>query len=85
MLNTIFPIGLELRQSKALVSSVEDIAKQYLYYLAYKDFLDKHSITRVKNYFLMPKETGNITEVGHVELDIWNGFTKGLLEGPMLC
>lgn len=55
---------------------VEDVAKQYLYYLAYKHFLDSISITfsDVKNYFLMPKETGDIEDAGYVELDLWNGI-----------
>ncbi len=55
---------------------VEDVAKQYLYYLAYRHFLDSISVTfkDVKNYFLMPKETGSIEDAGHVELDLWNGI-----------
>ena len=53
---------------------VEDVAKQYLYYLAYKYFLDdiKIPFSDVKNYFLMPKETGIIEDVGYVELELWN-------------
>ena len=52
------------------------MAKQYLYYLAYRHFLDSISVTfkDVKNYFLMPKETGSIEDAGHVELDLWNGI-----------
>lgn len=55
---------------------VEDVAKQYLYYLAYKHFLDKISIpfSDVKNYFLMPKESGEIEDVGYVELELWNSI-----------
>lgn len=51
-----------------------DVAKQYLYYLAYKYFLDdiKIPFSDVKNYFLMPKETGIIEDVGYVELELWN-------------
>lgn len=52
---------------------VEDVAKQYLYYLAYKRFLDDiHiSFSDVKNYFLMPKETGDIEDAGYVEMELW--------------
>ena len=55
---------------------VEDVAKQYLYYLAYKYFLDaiKISPLGVKNYFLMPKETGRIEDVGYVELEFWHSI-----------
>ena len=55
---------------------VEDVAKQYLYYLAYKYFLDaiKISSLGVKNYFLMPKETGRIEDVGYVELEFWHSI-----------
>lgn len=55
---------------------VEDVAKQYLYYLAYKQFLDGIKITfnNVRNYFLMPKETGDIEDMGYVELELWNSI-----------
>lgn len=54
------------------IPGVEDIAKQYLYFLAYKRFLEAHSIQEVRNYFLMPKETGTIENAGKVELNIWD-------------
>lgn len=53
---------------------VEDVAKQYMYYLAYKTFLSHHHITDVRNYFLMPKEGGVIEDAGFVKLDIWSGM-----------
>lgn len=67
----------ELNGNKILKNpGVEDVGKQYLYYLAYKYFLDDISITYadVKNYFLMPKETGKIEDVGFVELELWRHF-----------
>lgn len=43
---------------------VGDVTKQYLYQLAYKDFLKAHNIAVVKNCFLMPTEKENIESVG---------------------
>lgn len=53
---------------------VEDIAKQYLYYMAYQSFLSHHGVTEVKNYFLMPKEDGSIEDVGFVKLEMLHGI-----------
>ena len=49
---------------------VEDIAKQYLYQLAYEDFIVNHGITNVKNCFLIPTDNQNMDVKGHAELDI---------------
>ena len=38
--------------------SVEDVSKQYLYYLAYRDVLERYKVSEVRNYFLMPKRKG---------------------------
>lgn len=53
---------------------VEDIAKQYLYFMSYQSFLSHHHVTDVKNYFLMPKEDGDIEDVGFVKLEILHGI-----------
>jgi hypothetical protein len=51
---------------------LESITKQYLYELAYRDFIVKHGFKGVKNAFLFPKYTGEIENLGHVELKILN-------------
>lgn len=49
---------------------LESITKQYLYELAYREFIEKHEFNGVKNAFLFPKYDGEIENLGHVELKI---------------
>lgn len=50
---------------------VEDIAKQYMYYLAYIDVLKEHpEITSVKNYFIMPQVDNSDNNDGYAKLEI---------------
>lgn len=49
---------------------LESITKQYLYELAYREFIEKHGFKGVKNAFLFPKYDGEIENLGHVELKI---------------
>lgn len=41
-----------------------DITKQYLYQLAYRDFIRAHNIAVAKNCFLMPTENDKIVKKG---------------------
>ena len=50
--------------------SLSDISKQYLYELAYKDFIDSHNFKGVKNAFLMPTYESEIENKGYVEIKI---------------
>ena len=45
---------IEKDQSPQNVPGVDDITKQYLYQLAFKEFLEAHNITHVSNCFLIP-------------------------------
>ena len=47
---------IEKGKSPRNVPGVGDITKQYLYQLAYKEFLSTHGITKVTNCFLMPAD-----------------------------
>ena len=49
---------------------VGDVTKQYLYQLAYKEFLDAHGITTVKNCFLMPVETDEVIRIGEAYMSM---------------
>lgn len=49
---------------------LESITKQYLYELAFKDFIGDHNFSGVKNAFLFPTYSENIENIGHVKLDI---------------
>lgn len=49
---------------------VNDIMKQYLYQLAYKDFVKENGIKTVKNCFLMPAEGDLIIKKGTVRMEM---------------
>lgn len=55
---------------------VGDVTKQYLYQLAYNDFILKHGFTSVKNAFLMPTEEDNVLLNGEVEMGILSGLSN---------
>ncbi|MFR9068765.1 MAG: LlaJI family restriction endonuclease [Paraclostridium sp.] len=55
---------------------VGDVTKQYLYQLAYNDFILKHGFKRVKNAFLMPTEDDNVLLNGEVEMGILSGLSN---------
>lgn len=47
---------------------IESITKQYLYQLAYRDFMEKHGLNKVRNCFLFPTEKDKFTDKGYAEL-----------------
>jgi len=49
---------------------LSDVTKQYLYQLAYQDFIDLHDFNGVKNAFLMPTYDNEIDNKGYVEIKI---------------
>lgn len=49
---------------------VGDVTKQYLYQLAYQDFITRNHICAVKNCFLMPTEQGDIVKLGTASLSM---------------
>lgn len=63
---------LQLETDKPLKGNpgVGDVTKQYLYQLAYKDFISKHSIGDIKNCFLMPTEGDAIVNKGNVGMNM---------------
>ena len=58
--------NLQLEKGKSLRGNpgVGDVTKQYLYQLAYKDFINAHGIAEVRNCFLMPTEKKDIVKKG---------------------
>lgn len=58
--------NIQLEKGKSLRGNpgVGDVTKQYLYQLAYKDFIKPHDISVVKNCFLMPTEKNEIIKKG---------------------
>ena len=53
---------------------LESITKQYLYELAYKDYIKENKFDGVKNAFLFPKYNGEIENIGIVKLEILSDF-----------
>ena len=64
--------NLQLEKGKPLRGNpgIGDVTKQYLYQLAYKDFMEAHDIKIVRNCFLMPTEQSEIIEKGTVKLEM---------------
>lgn len=58
--------GCELRGNPG----IGDVAKQYLYQLAYRQFIADHGMAVVKNCFLMPTEGREVVEKGVARLEI---------------
>lgn len=58
--------NIQLEKGKSLRGNpgVGDVTKQYLYQLAYHDFIKAHNIAVVKNCFLMPTEKNAIIKKG---------------------
>lgn len=47
---------------------IESVTKQYLYQLAYKEFIEDHGFTKVENCFLIPTEKKEIIDKGEVSM-----------------
>lgn len=62
--------NIQLERGKSLRNNpgVGDVTKQYLYQLAYHDFIKAHNIAVVKNCFLMPTEKNEIIKKGTVRM-----------------
>lgn len=62
--------NIQLEKGKSLRGNpgVGDVTKQYLYQLAYREFIKAHNIAIVKNCFLMPTEETKIIKKGAVKM-----------------
>lgn len=61
---------LEPGQKPKSQPGIESVTKQYLYQLAYKNFIEDHGFTEVKNCFLMPTEEETVIHKGEVSMQI---------------
>lgn len=75
---------LEPGQPPRSQPGIESVAKQYLYQLAYRKFIDDHGFAGTKNCFLLPSEKDEITDKGTVSLEILNGLGLESIEVRML-
>lgn len=64
--------NIQLEKGKLLRGNpgVGDVTKQYLYQLAYRDFIKDHNIAVVKNCFLMPTEQDRIIKKGVAKMEM---------------
>lgn len=62
-------------KSLANQPGVGDVTKQYLYQLAYNDFIIKHKFKQVKNAFFMPTECDNNILVGEAKMNMLTGLS----------
>ena len=49
---------------------IGDITKQYLYNLAFKDFIEIHKFNEYRNIFLFPGDIENISKLGYVKMNM---------------
>ena len=61
-----------------------DITKQYLYQLAFKDFIEEKEFRGVKNAFLIPKYDGEVENRGYVEIGILHNLDLENIQVVML-
>ncbi len=61
---------LKITQKLEKQPGLSDVSKQYLYQLAYRDFIDENNFKGVKNAFLMPTYDGEVENKGYVEIKI---------------
>lgn len=74
-----YTIQLERMKELCGQPGVSDVTKQYLYQLAYKDFINANRFSNVRNCFLMPTEeegTNGVIKKGSVKMDMFE--TLGL-------
>lgn len=63
---------------------LSDVTKQYLYQLAYKDFIDENDFEGVKNAFLMPTYDDKVENKGYVEIEILHNLNLENIQVVML-
>lgn len=64
--------NLMLEKNKLMKNNpgVGDVMKQYLYQLAFNEYVQKHSYKSVKNCFLMPTDKNAIEKYGYVSMNM---------------
>lgn len=62
--------NLQMTEDKMLRGQpgIESITKQYLYQLAYREFIERHGFSSVRNCFILPTEKDEIEVIGTAKL-----------------
>ncbi|MEE3422966.1 MAG: LlaJI family restriction endonuclease [Succinimonas sp.] len=69
---------LELGRPPEHQPGIESVTKQYLYQLAFQDFISKHGFAEVKNCFLMPTDQTNVQNMGTVTMKMFADLNQNL-------
>lgn len=69
---------LELGKRPQGQPGIESVTKQYMYQMAYRDFIIDHAFAKVVNCFLMPTENSSVTVRGEVRLGMISNFDPEL-------
>ena len=75
---------LKFTQNLEKQPGLSDVTKQYLYQLAYQDFIDLHDFNGVKNAFLIPTYDNEIDNKGYVEIKILHDLSLENIQVIML-
>lgn len=62
---------LEKGQVPRAQPGIESVTKQYMYQLAYREFISEHGFKAVHNCFLLPTEKKEVENKGEVHMDIF--------------
>jgi hypothetical protein len=65
---------IQIQRDKKLLGQpgIGDVVKQYLYQLAFEEFIKSHEIKDVRNCFLMPSDKHEIVHLGYTSLEMLN-------------
>lgn len=76
--------NIQLQKDKKLdrQPGIQSITKQYLYQLAFKEFIELHKFDDVKNCFLFPIDSLEVENRGFVQLKMLNDFQLKILNNP---
>lgn len=67
------PVLLPLKPPKSH-PGIESITKQYLYQLAYQEFIEDHEFNKTINCFIMPTESNYIVDKGYVSMNMFESL-----------
>ncbi len=63
---------------------ISDVTKQYLYQLAYREFISLHDFRRIKNCFLMPTEQNTIVKKGTAKMKMLESLNLSNIQVRLL-
>lgn len=77
------PVLVE-RQTPRSQPGIESVTKQYLYQLAYQQFIRDHGFRSILNCFIMPTESDSVVDKGTVSMRILSGLGLASIQVRLL-